>query len=275
MVKSYIPESEELKKYIDLFYVFTREKPGDISYIAFPHTDTAISLFENAEIIRSKGEVTIQIPAEKKQQHAIEVVGKYTSPFFVHYKGDVKELAIVFKPLGISYFIEGAVSSITPGYSGPYNDTDWLSVIPSLFGEATEKLQISLLEKFLLTRLQKPDLRLMHKALEYLEDLSQEYSIAQIASLVGMNLKTFQRHVYRHLGCSPSDYRRIARFRHSLRSGLITTEIKKLTTLAYDSNYYDQSYFVREYKKLTRHSPRQFFNTISLLDDRKIIWEIR
>lgn len=139
----------------------------------------------------------------------------------------------------------------------------------------SEELQISVLENFLLRNKQDYDLTLMYKAIAYLEDVNNELTIAEIATLLHMNLKTFQRHFYKHLACTPSNYRRIVKFRQSLNSGLLAKDLKKLTTLTYESNYYDQSYFVREYKNLTGLNPKAFFNKISALNEHKMIWEIK
>ncbi|HEU4497170.1 MAG TPA: AraC family transcriptional regulator [Flavobacterium sp.] len=205
----------------------------------------------------------------------IDVVGKFTRPLFFQYCGNVQEINIVFKPLGICHFLKESFSSIAPNFSQEYADAQWKAFAPLLFEEESEELQISLLETFLLENLQAHDLALMYKAIAYLEDLDDELSIAEIASLLDMNLKTFQRHFYKHFACTPSDYRRIVRFRRSLNSGILSKDLKKLTALTYESNYCDQSYFVREYKKLAMLSPRVFFNKISALNEHKVIWEIK
>jgi len=78
----------------------------------------------------------------------------------------------------------------------------------------------------------------------------------------------------KNITCTPSEYKRIARFRHSLKNRLLSKEIKSLTNLSYESGFYDQSYFIREYKKLTLLNPKEFFQTIAVLDENKMIWKI-
>lgn len=278
MLKIYTPKSDQLKKYIDYFYVFNEETPQNISYICFPHTNTPVSLFENVKFTRLDHNINLQpldIKATASNKYSIEMFGKYTGPLFIQYKGNVREITIVFKPLGISHFFEKSLSSIAPHISQEYINQKWLAFMPLLFKEKSEELQILLLEDFLLRNKQNHDLTLMYKAIAYLEDVNNELGIAEIASLLHMNLKTFQRHFYKHLACTPSDYRRIFRFRHSLNSGLLAKDLKKLTALTYESNYYDQPYFVREYKKLTKLNPKALFNKVSALNEHKIIWIIK
>ena len=109
----------------------------------------------------------------------------------------------------------------------------------------------------------------------FLENIDLNYTIAEIAEKTGYNLKSFQRHFLKHMGCSPINYKRIARFRNSLKSKLDTHEIKTLTDDSYENNYFDQSYFIKEFKKLTKQNPKQFFKEISRVDGDKIVWEIK
>ena len=278
MLKTYIPKSDQLRKYVDFFYTFDKKNPCHVSYISFPHVNTGIAFFKNTSITRLDNKVSMQpldIKAGALNTYSIEIVGKVTEPLFIQYQGNVQELSIIFKPLGINHFLKENFSSIAPNFSQEYINAEWLVFAPLLFKEESEESQISLLESFLLKKIQTHDLTSMYKAIEYLEDVANELSIQEIASILRMNLKTFQRRFYKHLACTPSDYRRIFKFRASLNSGLLSKDLRNLTTLTYESNYYDQSYFVREYRKLTRLNPKAFFNKISVLNDQKIIWEVK
>jgi len=106
------------------------------------------------------------------------------------------------------------------------------------------------------------------------ENIQEDFSVAEVAEKLGKNLKTFQRSFKKMMACSPSDYKRIARFRNSLKSKFQSKEIKSLTDITYESNYSDQSYFIREFKKLTNQNPKLFFREASLIDGDKIVWEI-
>jgi AraC-like DNA-binding protein len=229
MLNIYIPKSYLLKKHIDFFYTFSEERPQDISYICFPHTNTSITFLENAKIIRSNHSSyfrPLDIKTTELNTYSIDIVGKFIEPLFVQYQGNVKEINIVFKPLGVNHFLKGNLSNIAPHFSQEFINQEWQAFMPFLFEEKSEVLQISLLENFLLTNMQVHDLTSMYKAIEYLEDVNNELNIAEIASLLKMNLKTFQRHFYKHLACTPSDYRRIVKFRQSLNSGFLQKTLK-------------------------------------------------
>jgi YesN/AraC family two-component response regulator len=77
------------------------------------------------------------------------------------------------------------------------------------------------------------------------------------------------------MGCSPVEYRRICRFRSSLTNKLNSSQVKNLTEITYEEGYYDQSYFIKEFRKITNHNPKDFFKSTSKVDGDKIIWEIK
>ncbi len=260
---------------MDVFYVFCLNANENISYIAFPHTNTAISFFKNTSINREGDNIHIHPIVQEVDTYCVEILGKYTRPVFVHYNGGFNEIALIFKPLGVNHFFREEFHTLAPEIVQNLNDGAWVQFASTLYNCHDFESQVLVLESFLLSLLWQPELDAMYQAIEMLADTNIDYSIEEVASSINMSVKTFQRHFLKHLACTPIDYRRIARFRHSLGSGLLAPEIKKLTSIAYDSNYYDQSYFVREYRKLTNHSPKAFFESISVLDDNHIVWKIR
>lgn len=270
MLKTILPQSSVLRKYIEFFYVFTYDHPVEYSYLAFPHINTGMSFFEG--VLIKRGEFTIDILSSLQIDSHIEMLGKYTRPVAVHYHGDIKEISIVFKPLGINRFIKEDYYKVAPDFSQPYQNTEWLNFGKTLF---IAKDQIALLEDFLISQLNDtPEIRKIEQALPYIENVDANYSVAEVAEKTGYSLKSFQRHFTKHMGCSPSDYKRIARFRSSLTSKLFSNDFKTLTSISYNNNYFDQSYFIKEFRKLTNQNPKQFFREVSLLDGKKIVWEI-
>ncbi len=274
MLKTFIPRSKELQQYIEVFYVFSTEKPSQFSYIAFPHVNTAISFFKGVTIARNNFSVSIEQERKNGTHTCVEILGKYTKPVFVQYAGDFEEVAIVFKPMGVNRFLKRDFVEFAPNYSQPLLDKDWQLFGHQIFEE--KETSIERLEDFLMAQLYPSDaFSKMEEAIQYLGSRDIDYSVEQIAQLLGMGLKTFQRHFLKHLSCSPSEYKRIARFRNAINAKILSKEMKSLTNISFDTNYSDQSYFIREFKKLTNLNPKKFFKEVAVLNDEKIIWELK
>lgn len=270
MLKTIYPNSEILKNYIEYFYVFEGNWPQKLSYLAFPHYFTGVSFFKDIEIKRSNFQVEFSESA--KQNNHIEILGKYLSPVRINYQGKIKEVSIIFKPLGINRFLKNHYLLEAPMFSQSFNNKDWLN-----FGETflSNQLDLNILEEFLLSELNETkEISEFEKCLSYFHHSEQDFLIGEIADNLGINLKTFQRHFTNHIGCSPVEYRRICRFRNSIDSKISSNELKSLTEITFENNFFDQSYFIKEFKKLTQHNPKDFFKVTHQIDGKNIIWEI-
>jgi AraC-like DNA-binding protein len=105
-----------------------------------------------------------------------------------------------------------------------------------------------------------------------LTDFEQNHTIREILDKVHLPLRTFNRKFKETIGVNPIEYQRIARFRHSLNNKLFAKGFKKLTDIGYESNFYDQSYFIKIYKKLTGSNPKSFFSHIEKLAEDRLIF---
>jgi AraC-like DNA-binding protein len=200
---------------------------------------------------------TLQVLENRTESVHIEILGKYTTPVLLEYKGQLREISVIFKPLGINRFFKDNYFSLAPHFSQELVNDVWRKFGETLFfGD-------------------DPDFSTIDKALMLIENSDEKMAISTIASEVGLNAKTFQRYFQKHMGCSPIEYRRIFRFRSSLTNKLNSAEWKNLTDITYEGGYYDQSYFIKEFRKITHHNPKDFFKSTSKVDGDKIIWEIK
>ena len=185
---------------------------------------------------------------------------------------DLKEISIVFKPAGLNRFFKDNYLSLAPKFSQELKNDVWAQFGESLF---SSDIEISKIESFLLSQFcDNQEVYNIENSLTLLENSNEQISISDIAIKVGLNLKTFQRHFQKHMGCSPVEYRRIYRFRSSLTNKLNNTQLKNLTEITYEEGYHDQSYLIKEFRKITNHNPKDFFKSACKVDGDKIIWEI-
>jgi len=69
--------------------------------------------------------------------------------------------------------------------------------------------------------------------------------------------RTFERVVLNYTGYTPCNLLRIKRFQ-AASNQLLLVKSDKLTEIAYDNNYSDQSHFVKEFRKFSGVPPRKF-----------------
>lgn len=271
MINTIEPSSPILRKYIECFYFFEGKSNSSLSYLAFPHFNTGLSFIKGASVQRENW--TLQISENRTDSVHIEILGKYTTPVLLEYKGKIREISVIFKPLGLNRFFKDNYLSLAPNFSQELVNDVWRKFGETLFSGDDD---ISKIESFLLAQFcDHFEYSNIEKALEFLQNTDEKMAISNIASAVGLNPRTFQRNFQKHLACSPVEYRRIYRFRSSLTNKLNSVEWKNLTDISYEGGYYDQSYLIKEFRKITNHNPKDFFKSTSKVDGDKIIWEIK
>jgi AraC-like DNA-binding protein len=80
--------------------------------------------------------------------------------------------------------------------------------------------------------------------------------VSQLTSNTGFSQRHLSRKFQQIVGLSPKEYLRVCRFIRSLNH-LKKYPSLSLTEVAYESGYYDQAHFNRDYKAFTGHTPGQ------------------
>jgi AraC-like DNA-binding protein len=74
----------------------------------------------------------------------------------------------------------------------------------------------------------------------------------------GLSVKQFERRFKSITGFPPKYFARLARFQ-AVKDSYALGQFTSMTSLAYSSNYYDQSHFNREFKEFSGVQPRKYF----------------
>jgi AraC-like DNA-binding protein len=275
-VQTYFPEHSLLKKYISYYY-FMRNDADDfnVKYYSFPNTTTPLNIHKN--VVTDIGYYSTSVTGSNVKNNVLLVQGMRTQPLLVKWKGKLDKITIHFKPLGLNQFIKKPFMDVAPGDSQLFtewnNEQGFGDFMDSFYNTTDMQKRVTILEWFLLS-IYKP-LQLdtaMEKAVEMLTYFDHDMNINEVASQLGLNNKALHRFFHKHIGTSPVSFRKIARFRHSLQNKLVNEQqVKRLTDICYESNFYDQSYFINVYRQITGLSPTSFFKGISKLADNRLV----
>lgn len=274
-VKTFYPQNPLLKKYVEYYYFFKSESADfNETYYAFPYVGRVVNIHRNAECeIRPNFTGVYENP----QNEFLTIAQGYRElPLLVNLRGRLDKVTIIFKPLGLNYFINTRFKEIAGKPSHVFNewdDEDYAKFLKKFYQTRDNKKRAVLLEEFILTRFNLfGDSEILQKVIDHLMDFENEPSIEAIARAVNLSVRSLNRLFDKHLGISPSAFKKIARFRHSLKNKLFSERFKTLTEIGYESNFYDQSYFIKMYQKLTGSNPSKFFRSIERMGDDRLIF---
>lgn len=77
---------------------------------------------------------------------------------------------------------------------------------------------------------------------------------------LNISLRTFQRIFKKYVGVTPNQYRRICQFQFSFAQ-LKAKQFNKLTDVAYDNGFADQSHFIRSFREFTQITPQDYLRS--------------
>lgn len=90
--------------------------------------------------------------------------------------------------------------------------------------------------------------------------------IKELAEFYNISNRQLERKYLNKIGLTPKKISKIIKLQYVLYLAQTCTK-SKFTDLALNSNYYDQSHFINEFKSLTGYSPKEYFNLCSPVSD--------
>lgn len=200
---------------------------------------------------------------EDTKEDWAKIIGQIIKPRHLNIIGRGQSFGIWFYPHTFSYFSNIQMFEL--------NDRvlPWGTLFPDSFaefvGNCLHERQFDRLTKgvddFLLKRIsrykEKAMDRLTEPAIQYLYEHKGCADLNHLSSSLNVSQRYLQKAFLTRIGISQKQFVRVLRFQQSLQR-LSRGEVPSLSAVAYESDFYDQSHFVREFKTFTGFLPSQF-----------------
>ncbi len=189
------------------------------------------------------------------------VMGQRTKSYYIEPLGNVNSFAICFYPHGFANFVctplENLVDVETP--------------IESLFGEipskelkqkisqaASTQERIEIIEIFLLNKLNQNTTieSLVKTTVDTLISTNGSTPINQILKNDLSKRRQLERKFRKQIGISPKQLSRVLRLQTALK--MLLNDNESLTNIAYESEYFDQAHFIKDFKEFIGNTPKEF-----------------
>ena len=198
------------------------------------------------------------------------VLGQTIDPFYIEPTGYVNTFAVRFYPYGFANFVTTPVKDLanteTP-IDLLFEKKSAQALAQKINQAADIKERIEMVESFLLDRLNHQTTidNIVKSTIDALLSTGGNASVNAILKGDGSKRRQLERKFAKQIGISPKQLGKIIRLQTALKL-LLNRQTESLTQIAYDSEYYDQAHFIRDFKEFTGVSPKEF-----LKDDEMIL----
>jgi Helix-turn-helix domain len=192
------------------------------------------------------------------------VMGQRTKSFDILPVGNVDTFAICFYPIGFVNFVTTPLENLV----------DRETPIAELFGqaEASELAQqmiqaidtqkrINIIETFLLKTLKEKNTisNIVKSTVDALLKTNGTTPINVILKDDVSKRRQLERHFRKQIGISPKQLSKAIRLQATLNL-LLNKKSETLTDIAYESDYFDQNHFTKDFKDLVGVTPKEYLN---------------
>jgi len=250
-----IPPPEYLKDYIRFFWVM-ESNDTDISAasfrtiadgcpgLIFQHQDKGI-LFQN-----------------DKQLPGTILYGQATTHAELRINGLFNTIGIFFYPHALKSIFGLNADELTDtciDLDG-MADKQGFRLSEQLSNLSSSQAQIDTLCSYLLAQInrniQNTDKAMQH-VLDRIKQANGNISVKELREELQLSERSFERRFKQHIGITPKLFTRISRFQASMDL-LRQSDYNKLSDIAFENEYADQSHFIRAFKEFAGFSPFQF-----------------
>lgn len=192
------------------------------------------------------------------------VVGQITEPFTIQPTGYVHCFATRFYPFGVANFIKTPLKNLenkeTP-IAELFGQTTANKLEQNIIHASGTEQRIEIIENFLLNKLNEKATidNIVKSTVDALLTTSGSSTIKAILKEDLSKRRQIERKFLKQIGISPKQLGKVVRLQTALKL-LLNQKTETFTQIAYESEYYDQNHFIKDFKEFTGITPKEFLS---------------
>jgi AraC-like DNA-binding protein len=242
------PGNEQLVPYIDSYVYISGEKT--VSKDIFPQTGASL-------VIDFCGNILLQQQALK-----MAIIGFQETPYRLRTRTSANDRIIIkFSSFGLHTFSRLPASDLTNRFIDAVDifGAEITGLYLELESDSTLSRRILLIEAFLLRNMIEPSVgdRMIFDLANSIKHNFDSSSFSFMKKSLHLSTRQVERKFKTLVGTTISHYLKVVRFNRA--KDLLEKKLpNRLTDIAFESGYYDQSHFISNFKALTGASPKHF-----------------
>ena len=246
-----------LKANIRYFWTLECNKEEDTASVFRPITDGCPGLMFHQS---DQGNIYQQ----DKKLPALFVYGQTTNPAALQLPAKCRIIGAVFHPHALHSIFGLNADVLTNSCTDLNNLSDKSLILHEQLANTLSTFdQISMISFSLFCNSEKNHAaqnNVISAAISYISQQNGNICFKNLLEKIQMTERTFERQFRKTVGISPKLYARICQFQSALHQ-LRSQNYKKLSDVAFENEYADQSHFTRVFKEFSGFSPYEFQKT--------------
>ena len=191
------------------------------------------------------------------------ILGQISEPFFVEPTGVVNSFAIRFYPYGFANFTTTPIKDLANKETQlklVFGETLASDLEHKIVNATSTQERIEIVNDFLLHAL-KEEIIVDSILKSTIDTILATKGSVPINSILKGDLskrRQLERNFSKQVGLSPKQLGRVIRLQAALKM-LLNQKSESLTEIAYESQYYDQAHFIKDFKEFTGTNPKEFY----------------
>lgn len=245
----FIP-TDQLKPYIKYFVISENDVKSD--YKVFPSSGLVIGFQYSGQL------TNIQNKTEEKLSTA-GITGISDGYKIFRNSAGIGTILVFFTEIGFAHFASHPANELF-NLSISLKDIFDRNIVKEteekLASVGTDKLRIQVIERFLLSQLKdiQKD-KLIVEAVKLIYETKGTIRIRELNERLFISQSPFEKRFRKLVGTSPKKFASIVRFNTVLDN---LSDVKSLTDICYEYNFFDQAHFIKDFKQFTGDSPEKF-----------------
>lgn len=192
------------------------------------------------------------------------VVGQITEPFVIQPTGYVHCFAVRFYPYGFANFIDTPLQELENRerhINQLFEENAAKALEQQIIHADSNERRIEIVETFFLNKLNEKTTidHIVKSTIDTLFSSKGSTPIGKILQDDTSKRRQLERKFYKQVGLSPKQMGKVIRLQTALNL-LINEKPESLTQIAYESEYYDQAHFIKDFKEFTGTIPKEFLS---------------
>lgn len=242
--------TEKLKNYIKFYVVSENELESE--YKVLPSSGLVIGF-------QYKGQLSALKNNTESKLTSAGITGISDGYKVFKNSSDIGTVLVFFTEIGFTHFNSHPANelfNLSISLVDIFEESKVNEVKEKLVIASTDKQRIKVVEQFLLTQLKDIETdRLIVEAVKLIYQSKGAIRIKDLHEKLFISQSPFEKRFRKVVGTSAKKFASIVRFNSVLDN---MNEIKTLTEICYENNFFDQAHFIKDFKQFTGATPENF-----------------